>query len=178
MKKKIKKVKTVGKVKYEFMPIKARKFVEIDLDFVENPEWLLGVELVDVTDAIVKVNIRILEEDLHKLSMESIQSALDSAFYIKKIIPKIVKEKTVRIKSITIDSTPIDAVRQFMEFKKPKNSEAIMEKAERLMRDLPGNEYHNTCNPAKDYDPDNCPEGCDDWKHCMAIWKESFEEED
>lgn len=174
--KKIKKTKKTSKVKYAFVPIDARKFVEIDLDFVENPKLLDGFKMPEVKDAIVKVNIRILEEDVHKVVVQELMDSLKNAFYVKKIVPKIVKERTARIKSITIDSTPLDAVQQFMEVKKPKNSKSIMEKALSLMQGLPSNEYHKTCDPAKDYDPDNCPEGCDDWKVCMDIWKNDWKE--
>lgn len=135
----MKKIKKAIKSKfaYKFIPTNARKFVEIDLDYVENSNlFAKGILLPDVKDAIVKVNIRVLAEDIHKVPIEEIVSALSGAYYVKKIVPKLVKEKVVRIKNLTIDSTPLESMQRYLEVKKPKDADDIRSKAELLMREV------------------------------------------
>lgn len=107
-----------------------REFVLINLDFSENQD-LFDENIEDyfrnVKDAIIKVNIRIKSEDLHKLDINQIKMLVKDAFYCNEIVPLIIKQNVIRISRITPDLTVNDAINIFIQSKNPKRSKEILE---------------------------------------------------
>lgn len=144
---KVLKKKTLKKKEIELKGIKLhstnpRKYVLIEFDFIENLE-LFDRDLVefvekfrDVKDAIVKVEITIDFENYYRLDLDYIKDLLKDAYYVYEIVPKIIKEKVVRIPSLTPELSPLEAAKVFIRQKNPKRSTEILAKSEQIIREV------------------------------------------
>lgn len=117
--------------------IKARKFAQYDLDYTNSKSTILPeFNVEDIKDAIVKVNIKIMQEDAHKIVAKDIEDIIKQHCYIlKPITLSIQKEKTVRNESITAELSPIEAVKAWIIDKNYKDAKRILEISETIIRE-------------------------------------------
>lgn len=117
--------------------INARKFIQYDLDYTNTknitmPEFNMN----DIKDAIVKVNIKIRQEDAHKIITKDIEDIIKQNCYIlKPIIPNIIKEKTIRNENLTSELSPIEAVKVWIVDKGYKDAKRLLEISETIIRE-------------------------------------------
>lgn len=118
------------------IPIRTRKFLQYDFDFTEEV-YIPKFDHEALEDAIVKINIRIKQEDAHQLhwlkDME--ESIRKHAFHLKPITPSIVRTRKVRNKKINADIGALDAIKFWLEDKKPNNALEILAIAEEIIRE-------------------------------------------
>lgn len=134
LKKKVKELKGIT-----FHSTNPREFVQIDLDYSENEDLFeedLDFVFIGIEDAIVKVNIKVKAEDLHRVDLNKIKELVKDAYYCKDIVPLIVKQNTVRISQITPDLSAEAAIRGFIDSKKPKRSKQILELSLNLLKEV------------------------------------------
>ena len=118
-----------------FIPTEYRRFIQIELDYTDEelfkkkPSKLIG----DVKDAIVQITIRIKQEDICRLDMDSIQDAVKDAYHCKNINPIIVKERIIRNKKINADITPKKAIKLFIKEHNQKLADKIYKAALDMM---------------------------------------------
>lgn len=114
-------------------PTKCRPFIELNVDLttsIYNEAKLLKEIAKLPSSAIVKANITLGENMVHKVDMEKIRAALASTvFHVKPIVPKIVRKRIKRNARQTVKLNPLDAVRTFVGVNKPKDADAIVELA-------------------------------------------------
>jgi hypothetical protein len=117
--------------------IKTRKFTQYDFDFtypgckVEFPI----VDINDIKDAIVKINVKIRYDDIHKINIKEFEDMLrENAYIVKSIIPQIIKIRRTRIKELTTDLPPIKAVEVWLIDKKHKDSDEVFFIADEIIR--------------------------------------------
>lgn len=120
------------------IPIKTRRFVEFNWDFTNSDEVDIPViKPEQVEDAIVKVLIRVRQEDAHKIDVKKIaDKILPHAYLLKPIVPSIQRQRKVRNKKINAEIQPLDAVKLWLEDKNIKDKEAIYKIAEEIIREV------------------------------------------
>jgi hypothetical protein len=125
------------------IPLQTRKFVEFNFDFtnLDKVEIVHARPLIpiirpdDIRNAIVKVSIRIRSEDAHKIDVKTLEQYIRQyAYVIKPIIPIIQKERRIRIKNITTDMNPLDAIKIWLANREVKNSDLVYELSEQIIR--------------------------------------------
>lgn len=118
------------------IPIPTRRFLQYDFDFTSEM-YLPKLDPEEIKDAIVKVTVRVKQEEAHRLTWIKEFEAFvrQYAFHLKPIIPSLVRIKKVRNKKINADIGALDAVKFWLEDKKPKYSKDILEVAEKIMRE-------------------------------------------
>jgi len=115
---------------------KGRKWVKYWLDFREDPalfdHWQEALRSEDVTGALVEVVVAINHEDWHRFDVEEATKYLQSAFYLKPIVPKVEFSRGVKDmvkKTPTEDAvshlniSPLEHVQNFIDLRNPVNAE-------------------------------------------------------
>lgn len=120
------------------IPIKTRLFIEFHWDFTDKEE--IDIPIIkpeQVKDAIVKVFIRVKQEDAHKINTKSIaDKILPYCYILKPIVPSIQKERKVRNKKLNADLTPFAAVKMWLSDKNVKDPDTIQQIAEEIIREI------------------------------------------
>jgi len=118
------------------IPIKTRRFVQYDFDFTQGV-FIPAINPDEIADAIVKVTMRVNQEDAHKVNYIKDMEAFirKHAFHLKPIIPTLVRPRKVRNKNINADIGALDAVKFWLEDKKPNGAKDILALAEEIMRE-------------------------------------------
>lgn len=120
------------------IPIRTRKFIEFHWDFTDKDE--IDIPIIkpeQVKDAIVKVFIRIRQEDAHKINTKKItDKILPHCYLLKPISPSIQKERKVRNKKLNADLTPLAAIDMWLSDKNVKDPEVIKNIAEEIIREI------------------------------------------
>ncbi|MDF2615455.1 MAG: hypothetical protein K0Q47_110 [Sedimentibacter sp.] len=119
--------------------ISTRKFTQYDLDFT-YPGCKIEFPVIrdyDLIDAIVKVNIKIKSDDIHKINIKEFEEMLkEKAYVVKPIVPQILKTRRVRIKKLTADLPPIKAVEVWLIEKGHKDADQILSIADDIIRKI------------------------------------------
>jgi hypothetical protein len=119
------------------VPIRTRRFVEFDWDFTNKEVEIPIIKPEQVQDAIVKVTIRVKQEDAHKIDVKKIANKiLPHAYILKPIIPSIQKQRKVRNKNINAATQPLDAIKLWLTDKKVNNVDLIYGLAEDIIREV------------------------------------------
>lgn len=118
-KKRIFAIGTTPMISAESLPLKSRDMHEISLDFITNLEdcknYYKSLFTTDWSGSIVKVSIKIKEEDLPIIDVPSMEKAISqTAKYVYKTVASIQKEKRVRIKEMAAQDSPQIAVEKFL----------------------------------------------------------------
>lgn len=117
----------------EAIEISARKFTQFDLDFTNSD--VIIPEFEDIKDAIVKVNIRIKQEDVHKININDMEDEIKKHCYIlKPIVASIQKHQKVRDKNLTSELSPLEAIKVWVEGRNYKDKELILSMSEEIIR--------------------------------------------
>ena len=116
-----------------------RKFRQFNLNYIDNPELLLKSteELFDdITNALVKVNITCREDQIADIKIRKITEYIKAkSFYLKPIIPKIIRENTV-YKDVKLHLNPLDAIREFLSTEKLELRDSILLEAEKIIEEV------------------------------------------
>ncbi len=119
------------------IPIETRKFTQYDFDFtypgcrVEIPK----IDIDEIKDAIVKVNIKVNQDDAFKINVKELFEFLSQhAYVVKPIVPSVLKKRRARIKKLTADISPLRAVEVWLLEKKHKDADEVQKIAENIIR--------------------------------------------
>jgi len=91
----------------------------------------------DFKDAVVKVTMRVKQEEAHRLNwIKDFEEFIRKhAFHLKPIVPTLVRTKKVRNKKINADISALDAIKFWLDDKKPKYASEILALAEEIIRE-------------------------------------------
>ena len=127
----------------KLIPTPCRPFVEISIDvksdavmgeYEKNQIIAMGEKIHP--DAIVKLNVTVPESH-SGLNWEEIRKEFAKhCYYVKPIIPKIIRDRVKRNRKQTIRLNPNDAVKLFVETNKPKDGAAIVSLAQQYLERL------------------------------------------
>lgn len=123
----------------KFHKINCLRFVDITIDYYNHPELFekdIQEIIGDVTNAVVKINIKVSLEDNYKVDLETIKKITSKSFYCKEVVPSIVKQKRTHNPKITSKTNLMDAIRLFIKDKNPKGYRVILDFVERLIKDV------------------------------------------
>lgn len=121
----------------EAIEIIARKFKQYDFDFTNSEVNIPKFNKDEIENAIVKVNIRIKQEDLSKISIKEMESEISKYCYIlKPIVANIQRDKKVRNNKVTVELSPLEAVKAWLYGKNYKDINKIYELSEEIIREV------------------------------------------
>jgi hypothetical protein len=118
------------------IPLKTRRFIQYEFDFTAE-HYIPSLDPEELKDAVVKVNIRVKAEEAHRLNWIKDMEAFirKHAFHLKPIVPSLIRTKKVRNKRINADISALDAIKYWVDDKKPKYASEILEIAEEILRE-------------------------------------------
>lgn len=131
-----------GKTEYQFVPLPARRFVEMEIDAdVEDPtaKILSAIATYDVNDAVVKVLYHISQERLPLVRENEIRDALATAFMIVSVTKDVLRDdRTTRNRLVNESLDPVQALDMYFETKEDlkKRKDALMEYAQPIIDEL------------------------------------------
>ncbi len=133
---------TERKVSFEFHPVKARRFLTIDVDLEKdelNPTAkvlnALAARKEAINEAVVRLNITLPSEVEGQLRYHEIREALKEAHYFT-IAREIRRETRLRIGSRTAEEiTPLTALKAYLELQNvpPERQKVLLEYGEKLI---------------------------------------------
>ena len=126
------KLKKMIKHKSSSIPLK-----KIDLDYVNNPELIKGLNIneEDIKGSIVKINATILERDVHKVNFATVENAYkEHAIDVFPVIPRVIKEKTTLTKNKNNRITPYE--RAIKKIEESTLRDDLKEEAKEYAKDL------------------------------------------
>ncbi|MBI2165465.1 MAG: exonuclease SbcCD subunit D [Chloroflexi bacterium] len=127
------------RVRWEFVPVPARPFLTIDvqIDQGEDPTQraLQAVAQRVVRDAIVRLRIRLTQDQAAALNDRAIHQALKEAHSVAGVHREIVRERRPRWESISTTTSPFEALELYLR-QQEKADPAIRELALRKGRQL------------------------------------------
>lgn len=119
--------------RFEFVPVAARRFVTIELKIKpeQSPtkQIVAAIESRDIKDAVVRVLYDLPMGIEEPVDLEQIRRALDPAFYIASIQPRLTSTERPRRATVTEDLGLREALDRYIE-----NNEHLNEKREDLLR--------------------------------------------
>ena len=115
-------------------------FVELNFDYTNgnDPSKKLKTKkmMKQAKGAVVKVNV-IYDENSPSVDWEQIRKELSkSAHYVKPIIPKFVRARTVRNEKQSVNLSPVDAVKLWLASNKPKGWKRKFKLAEKYIEGI------------------------------------------
>lgn len=115
-------------------------FIELNFDYTDgnDPSKELKTKkmMKQIKGAVVKVNI-IYDENSPSVDWEQIRKELSkSAHYVKPILPKFVRARTVRNEKQSVNLLPGDAVKLWLKSNKPKGWKRKFKLAEKYIEEL------------------------------------------
>ena len=115
-------------------------FVELNFDYTNgnDPSKKLKTKkmMKQAKGAVVKVNV-IYDENSPSVDWEQMRKELSkSAHYVKPIIPKFVRARTVRNEKQSVNLSPVDAVKLWLASNKPKGWKRKFKLAEKYIEGL------------------------------------------
>lgn len=132
------------KTSFAFQPVKARRFLTIDLNLeADNADPTAAVlkgimeQQEEVRDAIVRVNISLPAEIEGQLKDNEIRNALKEAHHFS-IVRDTKRETRLRLGTQTAEEiTPIDALKTYLESKKvtPERTRVLLEYGNRIIQE-------------------------------------------
>ncbi len=131
-----------NKTEFEFIPLKTRKFVtiKINLSTAKDPISKIKkeIEKKDIKDAVVRVQVKVPEEQTEQITDLDIRRYLNKAHHIASVSFETPETKKVReIKYFEQSASPLDTLDEYLKFRKfPKTKRRILkEYAEELMQE-------------------------------------------
>ncbi|MFA5368027.1 MAG: exonuclease SbcCD subunit D [Dehalococcoidia bacterium] len=128
------------KTKFEFVPVKARRFVTVNVELGgQEPEptetVLNAIKRHDVADAIVRVQISMPERLAKDIDDYAIRKALQDAYYVASISRDVSRERRPRLSGLSPEGLqPIDALKAYYDAKKPAlDIELLLEYGRRII---------------------------------------------
>jgi len=121
-----------GKTEFEFVPVKSRKFITIDVDIGEqeaSPTELVlkAIKQHDISEAVVRLHISTPERLAKDIDDPSIRRALKEAYHIASISHDVSREHRPRLSGLSPEGLqPIDALKAYYEVKKPPLDVALL----------------------------------------------------
>ena len=108
-----------GGAPYKFIPVPARRFVEIEADAdVEDPTAAIleAIDKTDIQDAVVKVVYRISQEKAPLVNEKEVREALAPAFMVVSITRSLTKEsRTTRNRLLNESLNPVQALEMYFD---------------------------------------------------------------
>ena len=130
------------KTNFEFVPVKARRFVTIKVEISEQEADPTGAVLkaisrYDVADAIVRVQISMSERITKDIDNSAIRKALQVAYQVATISHDISRERRPRLSGLSPEGLqPLDALKAYYEAKKsPLDVEVLLEYGKRIIHE-------------------------------------------
>lgn len=98
-----------GNTRWQFVPLQARRFVSITVDATQDGESptdavLRAIRRHDVRDAIVRVRVRMRQEQVPHLQLRQIAQALNAAYHIAGITSEVVRSNRSRLGADDVES--------------------------------------------------------------------------
>lgn len=128
------------KTKFEFVPVKARRFVTINVELGEQETdpteaVLTAIQRCDVADAIVRVQISMPERLAKDIDDSAIRKALQNAYQVASISRDVSRERRPRLSGLSPEGLqPLDALKAYYEAKKPPlDVEILLEYGRRMI---------------------------------------------
>jgi len=125
---------------YDFHPVKTRRFLTIKVDAdTDDPmgSILHSIARKDVSDAIVRLQIKSSAKKVDMIQESEIRKALREAYFIAAVSQEIEQDQRSRIGSRSVESiTPVEALQLYIESKKFPGERAriLMEYGRRLIQ--------------------------------------------
>ena len=130
-----------GNTTYQFMPVKARRFITIRIRAqTSDPmaEIMAEIARYNVQDAIVRVIIQAEEENARLIQEKEIRQALREAHHISSIQKEVNRRYRQRLGGLSAESlTPREALQKYLEAKGTPEAriEKLLEYAERIFQE-------------------------------------------
>ena len=128
------------KVNFEFVPVKARRFVTIKVEIGEQEasptEMVLNaIKRYAVADAIVRIQISLPERLAKDIDDSAIRKALQAAYQVASISHDVSRERRPRLSGLSPEGLqPLDALKAYYEAKKsPLAVEVLLEYGRRII---------------------------------------------
>ena len=131
------------RVKFDFHPVKARRFMTIKIDIGEQESDPTGAAIKaischDVSDAVVRVQISLPERMSTSLDDAAMRKAMKSANLVASISHESPHEHRPRLEGFSAEGLqPLDALKAYCEVKKPSiDAKLFVEYGERIIREV------------------------------------------
>lgn len=123
---------------YRFVEVPARRFVTVEVAVEEEQDpteaVLKGIEEREVRDAVVRIMYRVGEGLQGGLDLRRIHAALEGAFLVSSIVPRMELPERIRRAEISEDLAVVEALDRYIE--SSPDLEPLREELERRARDL------------------------------------------
>ncbi len=120
------------KTEFKFIPLKTRKFttIKMDLSSTKDPILKIKKEIAknDIKSAIVRVQVKVPEEQTEQITDSDIRRYLSQAHHIASVSFETPETKKVReIKYFEQSASPLDTLDEYLKFRKfPKTKRKIL----------------------------------------------------
>ena len=129
-----------GETNWQFIPVQARPFITVwaDVRDAEDPTQVVLDEIArkDVTDAVVRVNIKLRAHQESKLREKDVTAALNGAGYIAAISKDVEREARARLGGATPEGlSPLELLERYFESKgtEPERTHPLLETAQKII---------------------------------------------
>jgi exonuclease SbcD len=129
-----------GEARWQFVEVKARPFVTIWADACDsdNPTQVVLDEIAhkDVTDAVVRVSVKLRAHQETQLREKDIAAALKGAGYIAAISKDVEREARTRLGGATPEGlSPLELLERYFEAKgmEPERTQQLLEAAKKVI---------------------------------------------
>ena len=129
-----------GETSWQFIPVQARPFITVwaDVRDAEDPTQVVLDEISrkDVTDAVVRVNIKLRAHQESKLREKDVVAALNGAGYIAAISKDVEREARARLGGATPEGlSPLELLERYFESKgtEPERTPPLLETAQKII---------------------------------------------
>ena len=130
------------KTNFEFVPVKARRFVTIKVEIGEQEADPTGAVLkaisrYDVSDAIVRIQISMPERLAKDIDDSAIRKALQDAYQVASVSHDVSRERRPRLSGLSPEGLqPVDALKAYYEAKKsPLDVEVLLQYGSRIIHE-------------------------------------------
>ena len=130
------------KVHFDFVPVKARRFLTINIELggqeVSPTETVLKIiSGYDLADAIVRVQISMPERLAKDIDDSAVRKVLKGAFHIASVSRDVSRERRPRLSGLSPEGLqPLDALKAYYEAKKPAlDVDLLMEYGRRMLEE-------------------------------------------
>jgi len=130
------------KVNFDFVPVKARRFVTIKVDLGEQEAKptetvLKAISRHDTADAIVRVQISMPERLAKEIDDSAIRKALKDAYHVATVSHDVSRERRPRLSGLSPEGLqPLDALKAYYEAKKsPLDTKLLLEYGKRIINE-------------------------------------------
>lgn len=129
-------------VSYRFVPVRARPFLSLEVDARHGDPMERALEAIDqaraqarLAQAVVRMRVRVREEDAPKVDLQALRRALDEAFYVAGIGLDV--ERSGRVKpSASLEGVgPLEALERYWISKNvpPERRKVLLQFAQELI---------------------------------------------